>query len=518
MTDKWLAPGWTILSVGDIAKSIQYGHTASANEDSDGPRFLRITDIQNGQVNWAAVPSCSIEKNDIEKYRLCAGDIVFARTGATTGKSYLIRDCPDAVFASYLIRLRMQEGVIPAFVQAFFQTSNYWRQIEGGKRGIGQPNVNASILGTIRIPIAPTKEQQRIVAKIEELFSDLDAGVAALERAKAKLKRYRAAVLNAAIEGKLTKAWRAEHPKTEPASELLKRILTERRKKWEADQLAKYDQAGKEPPKNWKEKYVEPAPPDTSGLPDLPEGWCWAVLDAIADIVGGVTKDQKRSNQRGMREVPYLRVANVQRGYLDLAEMKAIAASEAEINELRLVPGDVLFTEGGDRDKLGRGWVWKGEIDECIHQNHIFRGRFFSGEMQSEFVSHHGNTFGKEWFIKAGKQTTNLASINLGILRRFPIPIPPAAEQVEIIKAVAERLSDCAAAETTVEHGLIRAARLRQSILKQAFEGKLVPQDPTDEPASVLVERVCSKQPADNHTPQPRPRARRRPNPQESNA
>jgi type I restriction enzyme, S subunit len=191
-----------------------------------------------------------------------------------------------------------------------------------------------------------------------------------------------------------------------------------------------------------------------------------------------------------MRTVPYLRVANVQRGFLDLAEMKEIIASETDIAGLRLENGDVLFTEGGDRDKLGRGWVWTGEIEECIHQNHIFRARLFSKDVQPRFVSHHGNTFGQEWFIKAGKQTTNLASINLGILRRFPVPLPPAAEQAEIIVAVDETMSQIAAAGTVIEHGLFRAARLRQSILKRAFEGKPVRQDPNDEPAGVLSERI----------------------------
>ena len=121
-------------------------------------------------------------------------------------------------------------------------------------------------------------EQRRIVAKIEELFSDLDAGVAALKRIKANLKRYRAAVLKAAVEGRLTEAWRAKHPNTEPATKLLERILAERRKKWEADQLAKFAAAEKTPPKGWREKYVEPLPPDTSGLPELPQGWVGQVL------------------------------------------------------------------------------------------------------------------------------------------------------------------------------------------------------------------------------------------------
>ena len=284
-------------------------------------------------------------------------------------------------------------------------------------------------MSQVRVPIPPLNEQRCIVAKIEELFSDLDAGVAALERAKAKLKRYRAAVLKAAVEGRLTEEWRAKHPSKETAPQLLARILRERRRKWEEEQLAAYARTGKKPPANWKGKYKEPVAPDEANLPLLPDGWCWTTMESVAQIEGGITKDQKRPRSPTMREVPYLRVANVQQGYLDLAEMKTILAEEEEIEALRLVKGDVLFTEGGDRDKLGRGWVWNREIEDCIHQNHIFRARLLSGLIEPKFVSYHGNCFGQRWFVRTGKQTTNLASINKGVLSRFPIPLAPVEEQ-----------------------------------------------------------------------------------------
>ncbi len=190
------------------------------------------------------------------------------------------------------------------------------------------------------------------------------------------------------------------------------------------------------------------------------------------------------------REVPYLRVANVQRGYLDLSEVKLIPATERDIRDLSLKPGDVLFNEGGDRDKLGRGWVWNGEIEECIHQNHVFRLRPLHPDLQSEFISHHGNSFGRRWFEAAGKQTTNLASINLGILRRFPVPVPPADEQKVIVDRLRGELDSVAESERAVEQGLRMASAQRQNILRAAFSGQLVPQDPNDEPASVLLERI----------------------------
>jgi type I restriction enzyme S subunit len=330
------------------------------------------------------------------------------------------------------------------------------------------------------LPLFSLQEQCRIVEAIESYFTRLDDAVATLERVQRNLKRYRASVLKAAVEGRLVSTEaelaRAEHREYEPASVLLERILAERRRRWDA--------AGR------KGTCQEPVAPDVPNLPELPEGWCWATVDEVAEVQGGITKNQKRRSSGPMREVPYLRVANVQRGYLDLSGVTTIAATEAEIAELRLIPGDVLFNEGGDRDKLGRGWVWKGELVECIHQNHVFRARPVLPEIASRFLSWYGNTEGQRYFFDEGKQTTNLASINMTKLRRLPVPLPPATEQGRIVLAVEDTLSIVDAAGQTTAAAIRRCARLRQSILKWAFEGKLADQDPSDEPASMLLDRI----------------------------
>ena len=137
--------------------------------------------------------------------------------------------------------------------------------------------------------------------------------------------------------------------------------------------------------------------------------WPWTTLGEIAEIKGGVTKDSKRQSDPSYVEVPYLRVANVQRGFLDLSEVSQICVRPAKAAQLALRTGDVLFNEGGDRDKLGRGWVWEGQIDDCIHQNHVFRARLSGGDFDPYFVSVHGNTWGQRWFETHGKHTTNLA-------------------------------------------------------------------------------------------------------------
>lgn len=350
--------------------------------------------------------------------------------------------------------------------------------------------LTSSAMKQIPMAVAPAAEQSRIVEKLEELLSDLDAGVAELKAAQKKLAQYRQSLLKAAVEGALTAEWRAKHTPPETGAQLLGRILTERRTRWEAKQLIKFKEQGKTPPKDWQKKYPEPAQPDTTDLPELPEGWVWASLDMLGEIASGVAKGTKRDANVQVREVPYLRVANVQRGFLDLSEVKTILATERDIAELTLQAGDVLFNEGGDRDKLGRGWVWRDEVVNCIHQNHVFRMRPYLPEVLPELISHHGNTFGKTWFQNAGKQTTNLASINMTMLRMFPVPLGPAEEQRELLNQLDVQIEHLNRQEQTVELGLKQSTAQRQNILRAAFAGQLVSQDPNDEPASVLLERI----------------------------
>jgi type I restriction enzyme S subunit len=205
------------------------------------------------------------------------------------------------------------------------------------------------------------------------------------------------------------------------------------------------------------------------------EHWPMIPLRDLGVIKGGVTKGQKRREGEVTRMVPYLRVANVQRGRLDLCEIKTIEATPREITELRLVAGDVLFNEGGDRDKLGRGWVWAGELEECIHQNHVFRARLNREIVEPRFVSHFANSHGQRYFLDQGTQTTNLASISLTKLGALPIPVPSLEEQQRVVAEIDERLAVAQRTAAELEIQRARAARLRQSILQRAFSGRLMP-------------------------------------------
>jgi type I restriction enzyme S subunit len=160
---------WKHSSLSDVSEKIDYGVTASANNGHVGPKFLRITDIQDNKVDWNSVPYCEADKNQIDRSSLSDGDIVFARTGATTGKSFLIRNCPNpSVFASYLIRVRVRDCLLPEFVAHFFQSPAYWAQVAAKAVGAAQPGINASKLGELQVPVPPLDEQKRIAMILDQ--------------------------------------------------------------------------------------------------------------------------------------------------------------------------------------------------------------------------------------------------------------------------------------------------------------------------------------------------------------
>lgn len=386
------------------------------------------------------------------------------------------------------------EGIESTYVAYFLQAEERDILLQCSKHGTTVASIDTTALHSYKLRFAPLNEQQRIVAKIEELFSDLDAGVAALKRAKANLKRYRASVLKAAVEGKLTEQWRAKHPATEPASALLARILLERRKKWEADQLAKFAAAKKEPPKNWKEKYVEPSPPVTNGLPELPEGWCWASVEQLVSedrhslAIGPFGSNLKVPDYRESG-VPLIFVRNIRSGMFGGYGTKFVTAAKAmELNAHSTEAGDILITKMGEPP--GDACLYPQGSPKAIITADCIKVRLHPLLPDARLVvfAINSDTVRKQ-VVEITKGVAQ-QKVNLERFSTIAIPLSPRNEQHEIINEVATKLSQIDAAEKQIENGLLRASRLRQSILKRAFEGKLVPQDPKDEQASALLERL----------------------------
>jgi type I restriction enzyme S subunit len=365
------------------------------------------------------------------------------------------------------------------------------------QRGSNQRFIAKGDVQAFCVPIAPLPEQHRIVEKVEELFSDLDAGVSALQRAKANLKRYRASVLKTAVEGRLTEEWRKEHPQTEDGQMLLDRILRELREKWEKEQLQKFKEKGKEPPKNWQSKYEEPT--HEAGLYDLPSSWAWASALEVCERVENGNTPPSDEMSSGTGDVPFIKVYNLTRdGRLDFTVSPTFVSQKTHAERLgrsRVLPHDVLMNIVGP--PLGKVSLVPETYSEwnmnqaivLFRTSDVVLSRYLALCLMSDEVL--------RWITRTAKATAGQFNISVSNSRILPIPLPPLAEQEQIVALVEERLSQIDSAEKTIDAELIRAKRLRQSILKQAFEGKLVPQDPKDEPASVLLERIKASREAE---------------------
>jgi type I restriction enzyme S subunit len=225
--------------------------------------------------------------------------------------------------------------------------------------------------------LPPLNEQVRIANKLEELFSDLDAGVNELKAAQAKLVQYRQSLLKAAVEGELSREWRESRPADavyETGTQLLERILTERRKRWEEKQLAKFAEQGKQPPKDWQKKYPEPLQPDISDLPKLPDGWVWATVDQLGIVQLG--RQRSPAKMHGVNPVKYIRAANITETGINLNNVLEMDFSEKEIETFRLKKGDILLTEAsGSPEHVGRPAIWTKEDDIFCFQNTVIRFR-----------------------------------------------------------------------------------------------------------------------------------------------
>lgn len=363
------------------------------------------------------------------------------------------------------------------------------RRAVGDIPGISKNDILDHVIG-----LPSLKQQRKIAEAIDAHFTRLDAAVSALERVRANLKRYRASVLKAACEGRLVRTEaelaRREGRDYEPADVLLERILRERRARWEAEELARLRAQGREPTDDrWKRRYKEPEPPDTSGLPELPEGWVWASVEQLGEIIGGITKNRKRAQLP--LKVPYLRVANVYADELRLDDVQEIGVTEAELERVLLRPGDLLVVEGnGSRDQIGRVAVWDGSISTCVHQNHLIKIRLVDVDWASYVLYWLLSPSGRDAIERVASSTSGLYTLSLSKVAAIPVPVPPDAERRRILGEVERRITVLDAVGQELTRQQMQSTRLRQSILKRAFEGRLVPQDPSDEPASVLLERI----------------------------
>ena len=489
-----LPDGWmwtTVKEIAEFIRGVSYKKSESSKtRKEDFVPILRANNI-NRQLNYADLVYVPREKIKDEQF-VKAFDIVIAMSSGSknlVGKAAQSHRDYHGGFGTFCGLARISPQLNRKFIGLFFHSPDYRNKIAHLSSGMNINNLRGEHIESMSVPISPLSEQHRIVAKIEELFTKLDAGINELHKAQSQLKRYRQSVLKAAFEGKLTEAWRAEHQgEIEPASVLLKRILKERREKWEAEQLEQMQAKGKMPKDDkWKAKYKEPVILDTNDMPELPDKWVWATIEQL------LTKIQYGSSKKTVDDsngVPVLRMGNIVDGKIILNNLKYLPKEHDEFPELLLDKGDLLFNRTNSRELVGKTAVYTGIPNLCSFASYLIRVRF-NPRIDSMIVAHYINSvYGKNWILSVVSQQAGQANVNGTKLKLLAVPIPSEKEQQILVEEVERRFSVADEVEKTVTAELKRAEQLRQSILKKAFSGKLVPQDPNDEPASVLLERI----------------------------
>ena len=476
-----LPAGWAWTTLQDCATRITDGTHQPPQFVEAGIPFIFVRNIVGGYISFDETKFVS-EATYQELNRRCPverGDILYSAVGSYGVAVPVKTDLPFS-FQRHIAHLKPIRDLDQSYLVHYLNSPSAVRRAHEVARGVAQKTVTLGDLVRFPVPLAPLAEQRRIVAAIEAQFTRLDAGVAALRRAQTALKRYRAAVLRAAVEGRLTEAWRAEHPDTEPASDLLARILTERRARWEADLRAK----GKDPA---KARYVEPAAPDVASLPTLPDSWCWATVEQISDESRAVTYGVVKLGEIVEGGVPTLRSSNVRNLHIELDGLKSISPAIANQYKRTFLQGnEVLVTVRGT---LGGVVVVPTELAGYNISREVAMIALINPALAPCVATFIASPQVQSW-IQANTKGIAYTGINIETLKELPLPLPPLAEQEAIVAEVERRLSVVGELEAAVAANLKRAERLRQAILREAFAGHLVSRDLNDEPASALLERI----------------------------
>lgn len=413
---------WTVAK--DVCTKIQDGtHFSPKNQGRSGDRlYVTAKNVRPHGLDLSDVTFID-EHQHQEIYARCDpryGDVLLVKDGVNTGDAAINTLHEEFSLLSSVCFLRPMEGMLDSKFLRYFLLSPFgYRSLTGQMSGTAIKRIVLHRIRDLPIPLAPLPEQRRIVAEIETQLSRLDAAVAALGRARANLRRYRAAVLAEAVSG----------------------------------------------------------------------GWGEQPLGSIAEIQGGIQKQPKRAPVHNA--YPFLRVANVLRGRLDLTDVHRIELFDGELDRLRLRAGDLLIVEGnGSPSEIGRLAIWDGSIADCVHQNHLIRVRPSEG-LTPKFAAIYWNSpVGQRRVQDVASSTTGLYTLSVRKISSLPIPVPPLEEQSAIVAEVERRLSVVEASEAAIAANLARAEKLRQAVLRKAFAGELVAQDPSDEPAAALLERI----------------------------
>ncbi|HQP37151.1 MAG TPA: hypothetical protein PLI95_18330 [Polyangiaceae bacterium] len=517
-----LPPGWVWATVEDLGE-VTLGRQRSPRNHA-GPYmrpYLRVANVFENRIDTSDIMEMNFDPGEFERFALAPGDVLLneGQSLDLVGRPAMYRgEVPGACFTNTLVRFRPMPGVSPEFALAMFR-----HFLHTGKfQPIARWTTNIAHLGAGRFaqmacPLAPTAEQDRLTSELASYESRLDDAVATLKRVQQNLDRYRASVLKAAVEGRLVpteaELARREGRDYEPASVLLERILDERRRRWIEDAAekarAKAEEKTRKAGKPWTpkddtktleqerlkaaKKYKEPEPPDTSDLPDLQEGWCWATVAQLASgerhsLTDGPFGSNLKTEHYTAQGPRVVRLQNIGDGVFFDERAHISREHYKHLLKHAVQAGDILIRSLGEEIPtacLVPNWLGPAIVKaDCL--------RFapnpsvaLAGYLMNALNSPPTRTRTESLIHGVGRPR-----VGLSLLRNLALPLPPLAEQRRVLEEIERRLSVAAQVLATHDAQTGRLGRLRQSILKWAFEGRLVPQDPNDEPASVLLERI----------------------------
>ena len=491
--------GWARVALGDVA-DIRLGKMLDRARTAGTPhRYLRNVNVRWDSVDTSDLLTMPFKDGELERYGIRPGDLLVCEGGEPGRAAIWTLGKTDLKYQKALHRVRLAEGITGRWVMFSLMHDASTGQLSRRFTGSTIAHLPREKLVEYEVTVPPASEQGRIIEALDSHLSRLEAAVASLERAQTRLKAYRASVLKAAVEGRLVptdaEIARKEGHLYEPADVLLQRILKDRRHRWEEAELAKMKAAGKTPKdEKWKSRYSQPEPVDPLDLPVLPDGWCWTRVSSAGTVQLG--RQRAPQHHRGEHMRPYLRVANVFEDRIDTADVLTMNFSPKEFEVYRLEHGDILLNEGQSPHLVGRSAMYRGEVPGACFQNTLVRFKASSGVDPGYALIVFRAQLHARRYMRIAQITTNIAHLGAGRFGEVEFPLPPLQEQRRIVMEVERLMSVADAADQSLDHERLRCARLRQSILAWAFDGKLVAQDPADEPANLLLARISAERSA----------------------
>lgn len=492
MEIKGLPGGWAAVSLSEIVEPRSGKALPSKTPDA---KFIGMEHVEAHTMRLLGTVPASEMKSAANVFQ--KGDVLYGRLRSYLNKVYQPEFC--GLCSGEFIVLPESPEVSGSFLKYRLNAMDFVAfatHINTGDR----PRVDFDQIKAFQFLLPPIREQQRISDALDELLSDLDAGVEALRRAQAKLALYRASVLKAAVQGDLTAEWRKQHPDAEPAPVLLQRILVERRQRWEQEQLRKFKAAGKTPPANWKAKYKEPVAPDTTNLPPLPKGWCWASLTMLSttETRNGISVEGS-NNPLG---IPALGLEAIATPVVDLRAKRFLPIPLEIAEKYAIRRGDLFIMRGnGSRRLVGKCSVAPEPAGMIVFPDTMIRYRLVSDDVNVRWIQELWQSdLLRHQLESMAKTTAGIYKLSQDDIASVAIPLAPLAEQDCCISVLHEQSSTLDHLNSYLHRQHRANVGLRQSILRHAFTGQLVPQDPNDEPASELLKRIVAEREARKKT------------------